>query len=162
MDPSGKSAGGGKGGRKTAGGGEDLIKSTYALTTTRQHLLTLRYALQCDDGRDKDVTEPFTAFKSFDRNGLSLCVDFVPGKLLTKAQLKFAKSQFEAHAEVLRDCGLSIEDKINDLKDGASRLLFVKTKPSVEDTPAQFVAFVHARFTLQVRFQPAGQAPGRW
>jgi hypothetical protein len=150
MNPSGKSAGGGKGGRKTAGGGEDLIKSTYALTTTRQHLLTLRYALQCDDGRDKDVTEPFSAFKSFDRNGLSLSVDFVPGKLLTKAQLKFAKSQFEAHAEVLRECGLSVEDKINDMKDGASRLLFVK--PSVEDAPAQFVAFVHARFTLQVSF----------
>jgi|APGre2960657444_1045066.scaffolds.fasta_scaffold01799_4 hypothetical protein len=57
MNPSGKSAGGGKGGGKRAcGGGDDLIKSTYKLTTSREHMLSLRKALQTDDGFDKDVT----------------------------------------------------------------------------------------------------------
>lgn len=162
MNPAGKHAGGGKGGRRKAGGGDDLIKKSYALTTTRQHMLTLRYALQTDDGRDKDVTEPFAAFKTFNRNGIDAVIEFAAGKTLSKAHLKFCKTQFEAHGDALRDCGLSVEDKVNDIKDAAARLLFVRQAVNGEDTPAPLLAFVHFRFTLEVRrWAPDNRSAGQ-
>ena len=163
-NPAGKSAGGGRGGKSKMGGESECIKSTYALSTTRAHVLTLRQALQTDLGHDKDVTAPFQAFKSFSRNGLSAAVEFGCGKmLLSQAQKSFVKAQFQTHKEALRACGLTVEDKQDDLRDPAARFLFVEEvlqEASVRQ-PA-VLAFCHFRFTLEVRRSCGGGGTRPW
>ena len=101
MNPSGKSAGGGsKGGRsKGKACGDDVVKRSYALQTSRAHMLTLRKALQTDEGRDRDVTQAFAAFKTFSRNGLDASLQFAPGGKLEKAQLRAAKQLVDRHGK---------------------------------------------------------------
>ena len=114
MNPSGKSAGGGSKGKASKGmaGGGDVITSSYALMTERSHLLLLRKALQTDEGRDKDVTQPFAAFMRFNRNGLDAELKFATGAKLDKAQLRGAKKLVEAlEGNALSECGLTLEDK---------------------------------------------------
>ena len=164
-NPAGKSAGGGRGGKSKVGGESDVIKSTYALSTTRAHVLTLRQALQTDLGHDKDVTAPFQAFKTFNRNGLNAHIEFGCGKsLLSSTQKAFVKAQFQAHQEALRACGLTVEDKLDDLRDPAARFLFVHEVQEVATVRAPPVlAFCHFRFTLEVRraSRCGGTRPGR-
>jgi len=115
MNPSGKSSGGGSKGKssKKGGGSDELISKSYALTTQRSHLLLLRKALQTDEGRDKDVTQPFAAFMRYQRNGLDAELKFAPGGKLDKAQLRGAKKLVELLAQDALDaCGLTVEDKV--------------------------------------------------
>ena len=54
MNPAGKSAGGGKGGKsKSKGGADENVKRAYALSTAKEHVLMLRACLQTDEGMDK-------------------------------------------------------------------------------------------------------------
>ena len=114
MNPSGKSSGGGSKGKssKSKAGGADAITKSYALTTERSHLLTLRKALQTDEGRDKDVTQPFAAFMKFNRNGLDAELRFATGAKLEKSALRGAKKLVELlAADAMSECGLTVEDK---------------------------------------------------
>jgi hypothetical protein len=120
MNPGGKCAGGGskgkKGGGKNGGGGEKLTRS-FGLVTAKAHISTLRYALQTDDGRDRDVTEKFAPFLTYKRNGLDLTLRFATSAKLDKAQLRFAKQTMSAQASAALDaCAITLEDKVADLK----------------------------------------------
>ena len=101
MNPSGKSAGGGsKGGKgKSKAGGGDVIKQSYALQTSRAHMLTLRKALQTDEGKDRDVCAAYAAFLTYQRNGLDVKLAFAPGGKMAKAQLRAAKLLVDRQAK---------------------------------------------------------------
>jgi hypothetical protein len=114
MNPSGKSSGGGSKGKASKGkaSGGDVITKQYALTTQRSHLLVLRKALQTDEGKDKDVTQPFAAFMKYSRNGLDATLRFMTGAKLEKSAQRGAKKLVELLAQdALTDCGLTVEDK---------------------------------------------------
>ena len=115
MNPSGKSSGGGSKGGKAGKGkasGGDVITKQYALTTQRSHLLVLRKALQTDEGKDKDVTQPFAPFMKYQRNGLDATLRFATGAKLEKGAQRGAKKLVELLAQdALTDCGLTVEDK---------------------------------------------------
>ena len=102
MNPSGKSAGGGSKGGKCKGGkggGGDVVKQSYALQTAREHMLTLRKALQTDEGKDRDVTQAYSAFLTYQRNGLDVKLAFATGGKLAKAQLRAAKMLVDRQAK---------------------------------------------------------------
>jgi len=102
---------------------------------------------------DASHTESFSAFTSFKRNSLDAVVSFVPGKRLSKPQLRFIKSSMQDHSDALEECALTVEDKVADLKHPAARFLFVMEAEKVEEdaAPPAVLAFVHFRFTLQAR-----------
>jgi len=108
--------------------------------TKPNHLIHLRRALQTDEGTDRDVTAPFSAFLKYQRNGLDVTLRFAVGSRLTREELKSCKTLLDK--EALLEAGMSLNDKLADVSEQAARLLLVHSGDTL-------VGLVHWRFSLQ-------------
>lgn len=111
----------------------------------------LRAALFNEDGSDRDPTVSFGPFKSFDRNGLNVAIEFtakLPRAVRTWA-FDLTKEDMEEKYEAA-GYGWDDEDKLKELSEDGARFLVVRAAPA-EGTaaPGALVGYVHFRFTVQ-------------
>ena len=79
-----KSGGGcsskGGGGKSRGSTATSVIKKSTAMTTSQDHVSTLRASLFDDDGADRNVLLGFEAFQKYTNNGLDASIAFFTGK----------------------------------------------------------------------------------
>jgi GNAT superfamily N-acetyltransferase len=148
-----KGQGGGgtaKGGGKNRGSGQDVVvKKTKALkTTANENILKLRAALFNESGQDKNILEGISSsFLNYDRNDLSIVIDFVPK--LKKEEIDYCFETIAENMEEIYDAsgyGWDDDDKERELTEQGARFLLLRDKSSEDH---RIVGFIHFRFTVQ-------------
>jgi GNAT superfamily N-acetyltransferase len=149
---SGKSSKGGGSKSSSKGVGSDVVavRSERLATSNNADVTTLlRRALRNDDGTDRDLLAELPSFRTFERGGLSLAVEFYCGRELPRAHASACFAMAKAHMADDYEAsgyGWDDDDKWAEITCKEARLLLVF---DAADAARPLVGFANFRLTLQ-------------
>eukprot|EP01051_Picozoa_sp_SAG22_P010215 SAG22_NODE_905_length_6570_cov_9.540411_2_plen_450_part_00 len=122
-----------------------------SFNTGEAYLMRVRDALFTDTGVDKDVLQDVAPFATYQKEGLDLILEFVPGSSmpakLKAFVLKLAQEQMEGIVDA-SGYGWDTEERAQEMVEPASRYLVVR-----QAADRELVGFADFRFTVQGDFQ---------
>ena len=140
------------GGKSKSGGGSDTITKMKEMETARIQdvIVTLRKAIYDDNGKDRDLTEKMSHFKTFKKNGIDLELSF--STKLSPQDAKYCFGQVKENMEELYDnsgYGWDDDDKRRELSEDGARFLLIREWPEEEGQElGNLIGFAHFRVTV--------------
>jgi len=122
------------------------VKSKTIKNKTKEHVLTLRQAIFNVNGQDKDVTQNFTPFLAFKRNGLDLSVEFAvrPTTKMRNRLFKICKDNMED-----TDDGWDDAEKRSELDQKPNRFLLIREQAAEGAKANPVIGYCNFRFSMQ-------------